>query len=98
MQRRCRPRSRPLALLVCVGALGSAGNAHHRTDNFHVTAPTAALAREVAAAAERHRKELAVLWLGAEMPRWAEPCAIAVDVTLGGAAGSTTFTFHADGG
>ena len=44
-------------------------------------------------AAEYYRKEKAVLWLGAELPRWAEPCPIHVKVTTSNGGGATSFAF-----
>src|SRR5262249_8710872 len=55
--------------------------ASHRTANFEVTAPTPETARRVARAAERHRKALALLWLGEEMPAWPRPCTVLVRIT-----------------
>ncbi|HYT92511.1 MAG TPA: hypothetical protein VEL76_27595 [Gemmataceae bacterium] len=89
MPRRLRPALAALVALTSVGA-------SHRTPNFQVEAPTPEVARQVGAAAERHRKALAVLWLGKEMAPWAETCALQVDITLNGTAGSTTFDFAND--
>jgi hypothetical protein len=61
--------------------------------NFIVTAPTRGLATLFAEAAERHRKEKAILWLGRELPPWRKPCPLVVRVTMSGAAGATTFEF-----
>ena len=49
-----------------------------RTQNFIVQAPNQQLAQEVGNAAEHYRKELAIQWLGAELPRWGQPCPIMV--------------------
>jgi hypothetical protein len=68
--------------------------ASYRTPNFVVTAPTAEFAAEVGNAAEKYRRELAVLWLGRELPRWAEPCPIFLQVGPQlGAGGATSFVF-----
>lgn len=78
-----------LALL----ALASLG-ASYRTQNFVVTAPGEGFARQVADEAERLRRDLAIEWLGRELPRWAQPCPI--EVTVGqqlGAGGATSFMF-----
>jgi hypothetical protein len=65
-----------------------------RTPNFRVEAPSRRVARLVAEAAERHRKELAMRWLGAEMPTWREPCLIQVEIAPErGTGGATRFTF-----
>jgi RNA polymerase sigma factor (sigma-70 family) len=64
-----------------------------RTDNFTVTAPSHRIARLVGAAAEHHRKEQALRWLGKEMPTWKKPCPIRVTITTSGTGGATTFAF-----
>jgi RNA polymerase sigma factor (sigma-70 family) len=64
-----------------------------QTTNFIVTAPTRGLAILFAEAAERHRKELATLWLGKELPTWVEPCPIQVTIKMNGTGGATTFEF-----
>ncbi len=69
----------------------------YRTQNFIVEAPTPQLAEEFGRAAETFRKELAIEWLGRELPRWSEPCPI--QTTVGpdvGAGGATTFMFDQD--
>jgi len=58
-----------------------------------VTAPTAEVAREVAEFAERYRRELAIEWLGQELPNWSKPCTVTVRVGQVGAGGVTTFNF-----
>jgi hypothetical protein len=67
--------------------------AAYRTENFHVEAPTVAIAKQIGQAGEQHRKEQSIAWLGKEMPAWLEPCPIKVTITPTGSAGSTTFTF-----
>jgi len=65
------------------------------TANFEVqNVPTAELAKLFCETAERCRSELAVLWLGYEMPDWSAKCPIRVQVgeTLG-AGGATAFVF-----
>ena len=64
-----------------------------RSANFVVTAPTPEIAQSVAKCAETWRKDLAVLWLGDELPNWNQPCPVYVKVGQIGAGGSTTFTF-----
>ena len=68
-----------------------------RSKNFIVTASDAQFARTIAAAAERYRRDLALDWLGKELPPWREPCPIRVhDGPRLGAGGETSFMF--DGG
>jgi hypothetical protein len=77
-------------LLLLAPALMGAG---YRTPNFSVTAPTPEIAEQVGNAAEVFRKQLAIDWLGKELPRWSAPCPIKVDVGQLGAGGQTTFSF-----
>ena len=65
-----------------------------QTANFLVTASTRSMASRVAGAAEAHRRELAVRWLGHEMPRWSAPCRILVRPDHARASGATTFSFR----
>jgi RNA polymerase sigma factor (sigma-70 family) len=67
-----------------------------KTANFRVTAPSARVARLIADAAERARKEVASAWLGRELPTRSEPCRIKVNLGHAGSGGATTFNF--DGG
>ena len=68
--------------------------ARWQTANFLVTAATRSMATRVALAAEVHRRELAVRWLGHEMPRWSSPCRVLVRPGHPRASGATTFSFH----
>jgi hypothetical protein len=79
------------AALVSLGA-------SHRTANFIVRAASPQIAKEVGQAAEKYRRELAVEWLGKEMPNWYQPCPIVVEVGPQlGAGGATSFIFdHGD--
>ena len=65
-----------------------------RTRNFVVTTQDAELAELFAQTAEKQRQELAISWLGTELPDWASPCKIKVKVgpTLS-PGGATTFVF-----
>jgi hypothetical protein len=66
-----------------------------RSTNFLVSAPTAALAEEICRAAEQYRRDLALEWLGNELPAWASPCPIRADVSSQlGAGGATSFVFQ----
>lgn len=66
--------------------------AQFRSTNFVVYASEPAMARKVASEAERFRKELAVLWLGKELPDWDQPCPIKVRIEMH-AGGETSFAF-----
>ena len=82
-----------LVLVICPGLLG----ATYPTENFVVNAPTQEIATQVGRTAEHFRKQLAVEWLGHELPRWAAPCPIRVKVGQIGAGGQTTFSFFPNG-
>lgn len=82
-------------LLVCPLQVLQAGSA--RTQNFIVSAPTTALATEIAHEAERFRKELAISWLGHELPAWKDPCPVQAKVNPRlGAGGATSFLFETE--
>lgn len=66
------------------------------TPHFIVTAPDQQLAAKVAIEAERFRSELAILWLGQELPEWRDKCPIAVELNRN-AGGETSFAFVTDG-
>jgi RNA polymerase sigma factor (sigma-70 family) len=85
----------PVAVPV-IPATPAAAEASRRSANFKVTAPTPEIAEKVSRAAERHRKALALRWLGREIPDWPEPCTVHVTIAVHGTGGATTFTF--DGG
>jgi hypothetical protein len=77
-----------LAAVLC--SLG----ARYKTSNFVVTASTPQIAEQVGQAAEQFRRDLAVDWLGKELPNWAEPCPISVKTGPNmGAGGATSFLF-----
>lgn len=76
----------PLLLLCGLGA-------KHVTPNFEVDAPTDEIAQKVAAAAEHSRRQLAIEWLGEELPNWFQRCQVRVKVGQIGAGGITTFSF-----
>ena len=95
---------RAFVLLTAVASLG-AGHATHggpsatiagscRSEHFVVSAPTTEFARQVCTLAERYRRDLAIEWLGQELPKWQDRCPIRV--TVGpqlGAGGATSFAF-----
>lgn len=65
-----------------------------RSQNFMVSAATQELANEVARSAEKYRHDLAIEWLGHELPNWDQPCPITVRVSPRmGAGGATSFMF-----
>jgi hypothetical protein len=65
---------------ILAAALLSCG-ANWRSENFIiVSAPSDELAQEIATHAEKFRRELAIQWLGRELPRWRDPCPIAAYV------------------
>lgn len=84
-----------LLLAVCAVSVQSVEAAGFRSENFTVSAPTPELAREIGLAAERLRKDLAIEWLGQEMPSWSKPCPISAQVSSDlGAGGATSFIFQ----
>lgn len=79
---------------LVVAALLSCG-AGARSQNFIVSAQTPQLAAEICTAAENFRRDLAIEWLGTELPPWSQPCPIRVQVAPQlGAGGKTSFVFH----
>ncbi len=69
--------------------------ASHRTQNFIVTAPTPEVARALGEAGEVYRRDLALEWLGRELPPWQDICPITVHVGPRlGAGGATSFYFE----
>ena len=69
-----------------------------QSPNFRVYARNAQLANQVARSAEEFRKQLAVHWLGEELPNWPEPCPIAVnDGPKTPASGETKYTLIGGG-
>jgi hypothetical protein len=85
--------ARCFSMALVVACLLSMG-ASYRTQNFIVTAPTPDLAREIGDAAEHFRRDLAIEWLGRELPPWTDVCPITVQVAPHlGAGGATSFYF-----
>ena len=66
--------------------------------NFRVIARNASLANQVAMEAERTRKELAIHWLGQEIPNWPQPCPLIVNDGNMLANGETKYTLIPEGG
>lgn len=82
---------RAALLAACLGSLG----AGHRTENFIVTASSQQLAQQVAETAENLRHNLAIEWLGHELPGWRDKCPITVNAGSHlGAGGVTQFMFQ----
>jgi hypothetical protein len=90
-----QPGRRSFILLIVIGVLPSLG-ASYRTANFKVEAPTKEIARQAGDMAERHRRELAVAWLGKKLPAWQTPCSVRIKITATGGGGATTFRFDRD--
>jgi len=88
--------ARYIRAAVLAATLVSLG-ASYRTENFIVTAGDDQLARAVATAAETYLRDLAIEWLGQELPGWRDKCPIRVNAGPNlGAGGVTQFMF--DGG
>jgi hypothetical protein len=67
------------SVVVCFFTTISATSAaSYRTQNFIVSAPDGQLAQAVGDAAEGFRRDLAIYWLGEELPPWPGPCPIRV--------------------
>jgi hypothetical protein len=82
-----------LAAAIAALAPDIAQAASVRSQHFIVTAQSPELANEVCQAAERYRKELAIEWLGRELPPWRDMCPISVRLAPG-AGGATSFMFN----
>ncbi len=67
-------------------------NVGHRTANFIISAEDPGFAQKVGEQAEQYRRDLAIKWLGHELPQWPEPCPIRVQFQRG-ASGETSFAF-----
>ncbi len=84
-----------LGLAALLAAILASLGASQRTTNFIVSAPSPQLANEIAQAAEAYRRDLAIEWIGQELPRWFQPCPITVRVGPHlGAGGATSFMFE----
>jgi RNA polymerase sigma factor (sigma-70 family) len=57
----------------------------HKTANFEVTAPTAAVARALGEEFERQRSKSAIAWSGADLPAWKQPVTIRFEAAPPGA-------------
>lgn len=86
-------RTRFVAMLFACLAFSAMG-ASHRTPNFVINAPSQHFAERAGEAAERCRRELALYWLGEELPRWSQPCPVTLEVgPQFGSGGATSFLF-----
>lgn len=63
------------------------------SQNFIVFAASSRLADTVAREAERFRKELAIHWLGRELPPWPQRCPVRVHAGPMGAGGETSYQY-----
>jgi hypothetical protein len=80
--------------LCLLPAARTAVAAGYKTTNFTVSAPSPQLAKEIGDQAEIYRKQLAIEWLGQELPQWSKPCPINAQVAPNlGAGGATSFVF-----
>lgn len=61
-----------------------------RSQNFIIFASSPQWAEQVAQAAEQQRKDLAIYWLGQELPPWPEPCPVHVQSAANLLAGGET--------
>jgi hypothetical protein len=85
--------ARFLSAALAVASVLSLG-ASYRTQNFLVTAPTPQAAQQIGESAEAYRRDLAVEWLGRELPPWRDPCPITAHIgPQVGAGGATSFMF-----
>lgn len=83
-----------LRVAILLASLSSVA-ASYRTANFIVTAPSSRLAQQIGDQAEVFRRELALEWLGKQLPRWSSPCPISAQVAPHlGAGGATSFIFQ----
>jgi hypothetical protein len=83
-----------LARVALIGVSFFLLAANYRTQNFIISAATPQLAQEVGESAEHLRRELALEWLGHELPPWSDICPVEVRVAPGKpAGGETSFVF-----
>ncbi|HEY2410772.1 MAG TPA: hypothetical protein VGI40_00935 [Pirellulaceae bacterium] len=86
------------ALVLAIAVLSAGAGrpyASVRSQHFIVTAPSQQLATEICQAAEQFRRDLAIEWLGHELPEWNGVCPIKADVAQNlGAGGATSFVFQ----
>lgn len=90
---RLSSRAAWLFVIILFACATEADAAPYRTRFFLVSAPNAELARQVGEAAEAARRDLAIDWLGRELPDWRDVCPIHVNLARG-AGGETRFEFQ----
>lgn len=80
-------------IVVLSGLAPTQAVAQQRSQNFVITSRVEpAFAKQLLQEGERFRKELAIQWLGSELPPWPEPCPITVHFEPH-AGGETSFAF-----
>jgi hypothetical protein len=91
----CKMRIHTIRVVLLITSAFLSLGASWRSENFIAQADNEELARECCDAAERARRDIAIQWLGRELPAWSDPCPIRVEVGEDlGAGGSTQFQFE----
>jgi len=94
-EQRVAPKALLARITILIAVLLFSMGASYRTPNFTIQTQSPQLAEEFGKSAEKHRHDLAVLWLGHALPQWNQPCPVTVRVGPGlGAGGATTFVFN----
>jgi len=90
-----------IALLISSQAIAQFGPQQQHvahSQNFIVFAATPQFAAQVSQAAEQYRKDLAVYWIGKELPAWSQRCPLHVTASPRlGAGGETRFSLMPGG-
>lgn len=86
-------RTTPARAAILIAFMLVSMGASYRTPNFTIETASPQMAEEFGKAAEKHRRDLAVSWLGHVLPQWYKPCSITVQ---GGRPQNSTgvFTFR----
>jgi hypothetical protein len=88
-----RIRTAALAVTLLWGAVSHGASV--RTPNFVITTQNPHIAQRGAQLAEQYRRQLAIDWLGRELPPWPQPCPVTMHVgTNLGPGGATSFCFR----
>ena len=86
--------SMAVAISICFSCATQLEAAEYHTPNFIIqNAPNGSLAKQFGDTAEQLRKDMAVLWLGHELPNWYAPCPVTVKVGNYSAGGETSMQF-----